>query len=561
MKKQTQTSITLLPDGQLSVTFPYNAEVVARIRALPDRKWNPSNRQWEVGIANLPEIASALRIDMSDLDKQVRRAYQIHRIRHARARIVADNVNASLTGVSLPLAKIDNATSMQVPGYKFMTQFKQGTWDGKRHLFNRQTKNFPAGLVQRVGKILREHGTDFELELLEEPPVQKLGRANRKGPATALRDYQEECLARALKEKRGIIEIATGGGKTLLAAHIIHHLSRHCMFLVHTRDLLHQTIEMFRQELRIPIGCAGDGVIDLKPVTVGTVQTCARAFDLKLDTCPDGETLPKDSQVSDDQVQQLRSYLEAVPVAIFDECHHLPTETTYGLASEMKGAHWRFGLSATPYRADRMDMLIEAALGPKIYSARASALIEQGYLVSPIIRIMPVAPLVVRNGTPTYNDIYSMYVVENRRRNKMIVDQVKKQVKAGKSVLVLVTQVRHGQILCEMLTEAPLLQGYTPTQERQGILDGLRDKSIPVVVATTIADEGINVPTLDCVVVAGAGRSPTRVLQRIGRALRIAPEKEYAMVIDFLDDAPYLREHAADRLELYKTEARFILET
>jgi superfamily II DNA or RNA helicase len=584
-----KTSITLMDTGRLAVVFPYSDEIVARIRGLSDRKWNAAHRRWEVSIAHLPELLDILRLDPATMDRKIMRAFQVYKIRHGRAKIVANNVEAVISGGSLPLEKIDRLCSFFLPGYKYMARFKKGTWDGKKHLFHTRGNRFPSGLVNRVCKIVRDSGMECDVIWPEEPPRQDLSflvgpigktapkaakssprkqkhdsaetsGAHLPAPVTKLRDYQKKCLEAALTERRGIIEIATGGGKTLIAAHIIHALSRPALFLVHTRDLLYQTIEVLERELGIPVGYAGDGKINIKPVTVATVQTCARAMDIKLDSAPDGEHLASDKPPPQTAADQLRDFIKTVPVAIFDECHHLPTETAYGLAHVMHGAFWRFGLSATPYRADRQDMLMEAALGPKIFSARASTLIEKGYLVPPRIRFLPVPPLILKSGTVEYSELYSCYVVENRRRNKLVVDAAQEQASMGNTVLILVTHVRHGEVLRDLLGGVPLLQGSDAPEERRRVFAALQEKSCPIAIATTLADEGLDIPSLNCVVVASAGRSETRVLQRIGRALRPFPGKECAVIIDFMDDAPYLREHASDRLELYKTESRFILE-
>src|SRR5690606_6996353 len=160
---------------------------------------------------------------------------------------------------------------------------------------------------------------------------------------------------------------------------IIYRLQRPALFIVHTKDLLYQTRAVLARQLQIPIGQVGDGIVDLQPITVATVQSCARALDVKIDHTPDDDEVLESDKTSLDETaaEQLISYIRRVPVVFFDECHHLPADTAYSLAMEMEGAAWRYGLSATPYRADRQDLLLEAALGPKIISARASALIEQ----------------------------------------------------------------------------------------------------------------------------------------------------------------------------------------
>lgn len=590
MEKPRTLTLELLENGRVAVAFPYNDEVISRLRALADRKWDPEKRRWEVSIAHLGELLDIFHVAPTDVDKRLYRAYQMYRIRHGRARISAGNIEAAIAGVNLPLERIDRHLSFHIPGYKFMTRYKKGTWDGKRHLFSMKKCTFPAGLSCRVAKIIREAGIDCDIHWSAEPDGDRLTfprlisreteiaaskkRARKpsndgpapEAPATTpavhleLREYQQKCIDVALEHRRGVIEIATGGGKTLIAANLIRQIARPTLFLVHTLDLLHQTIAVFERELGVPVGIAGDGRIELKPITVATLQTCAHALDIKIDQSPDDdELLETDKTDVSHTAEDLQRLIRQVPVVFFDECHHLPADTAYSLAMEMENACWRFGLSATPYRADRQDMLMEAALGPKIYSARASTLIDLGYLVPPHIQFIPVPQISLKTGRVEYQDVYSDYVIENRGRNKLIVEQAQALAAEKKSVLILVSQVRHGEILREMLHGVPLVQGADPADERHRVFDALDRKEHLIVIATTLADEGLDVPSLDGVILASAGRSPTRALQRIGRALRKAPGKESAVVIDFLDNAPYLREHAANRLEIFRTEPRFIL--
>src|SRR5690606_13050542 len=302
-------------------------------------------------------------------------------------------------------------------------RYKKGTWDGKRHLFNTKKCMFPSGLSHRVAKIVKDSGVEGDINWPEDPAGEKLefasagkpvaSRGKKKTAAakadvagTDLREYREKCVTTALEGRRGVIEIATGGGKTVIAAHLIRRIARPTLFLVHTRDLMHQTIAVFKRELNIPVGQAGDGVIELRQVTVATLQTCARVMDIKIVQPPvDDEPLESDKTDVASRIADLQEFITSVPVVFFDECHHLPADTAYGLAMEMENAVWRYGLSATPYRADRQDMLMEAALGPKLFSARASTLIDLGYLVPPHIKFLPVPQLAVKAGKTDYQDI------------------------------------------------------------------------------------------------------------------------------------------------------------
>ncbi|MGI8905300.1 MAG: DEAD/DEAH box helicase [Candidatus Sumerlaeaceae bacterium] len=572
--------IQILPENRFSLAFPYDEDRIAQIKLLADRRWNPEDKRWELPIGQLGTVLRLFRLESADLDKKVLRAWQLHQIRAKKVHLQSGNLTTTLVGDGLPLEKIDALTSFFVPGYRYMPRFKKGQWDGKKHLFNSRKKTLPTGLVPRVAALLEQEGIVCQVqstEVAEQSPLAETsiakalesvakpmsksarGKAARKTSSSVeFRDYQTECIAAAVAGKRGVLQLATGGGKTLIAAEIIRRIDRPAMFLVHTRDLLHQTRAVLSDYLGMPIGQAGDGVVSLQHVTVATVQTCARALDVKITKTPeDDELLETDRTDLRRNAADLVAYIRQVPVVFFDECHHLPADTTYDLSMQMEGASWRFGLSATPYRADRMDLLLEAALGPELFAAAASALIDKGYLVPPKIRFLPMPALIVRSGKADYQDIFSSYVVENPRRNQLIADTARELAAKGNSVLILVSQVRQGELLQRLLPDVPLVQGADAAERRGEVFAALGRKELPIAIATTLADEGLDVPSLNAVILASAGRSETRALQRVGRALRPSPKKKHAVIIDFMDDAPFLKEHAQRRLQIFKSEPAF----
>jgi superfamily II DNA or RNA helicase len=573
------TQIEMLPENRFALMFPYDEARVAEVRKLHDRRWNADAKRWELPIAQLGNVMRLFRLETNQLDRKVMRAWQMHQIRAAKVKMQSGNLVTTLIGEGLPLEKIDAVTSFFVPGYRYMPRYKKGQWDGKKHLFNARKKTLPTGLVPRVCSVLEQDGLLCEVQPSEavasplaevsilaavaEPQAAPTTRGKKK-PVTKsadtveFRDYQKECIEAALAGKRGVLQLATGGGKTLIAAEMIRRIDRPAVFLVHTRDLLHQTREVLANYLGIPIGQAGDGVVSLQHVTVATVQTCARALDVKITkSADDDESLESDKTDLRHTAADLAEYIRQVPVVFFDECHHLPADTTYDLSMQMEGASWRYGLSATPYRADRLDLLLEAALGPKLFAAAASALIEKGFLVPPKIRFMPVPALIVRSGKAEYQDVFSSYVVENPRRNQLVVETAKELAGKGHSVLILVSQVRQGENLQALLPDVPLVQGADAAERRAEIFGALSRKEQQIVIATTLADEGLDVPSLNAVILASAGRSETRALQRVGRALRPAPKKKHAVVVDFMDEAPFLKDHAQRRLEIFKSERAF----
>jgi len=85
----------------------------------------------------------------------------------------------------------------------------------------------------------------------------------------------------------------------------------------------------------------------------------------------------------------------------------------------------------------------------------------------------------------------------------------------------------------------------------------MQDGDLDVLVASKIFDQGIDIPQLDALILAGSGKSSARALQRIGRVIRNYPGKEKAIVVDFYDNCKFLREHSKARLKVYKTEPGF----
>ena len=71
--------------------------------------------------------------------------------------------------------------------------------------------------------------------------------------------------------------------------------------------------------------------------------------------------------------------------------------------------------------------------------------------------------------------------------------------------------------------------------------------------------EGLDIPRLDCLILAGGGRSSTRAFQRIGRVLRLYPGKTRGIVFDFEDATPMLRRHSDIRKKLFRTEPKWEL--
>ena len=346
-------------------------------------------------------------------------------------------------------------------------------------------------------------------------------------PEVALRDYQVKAVDKIMLQDMSVLYGATGSGKTHMAAALIAKRRVPTLFITHTLDLLEQTTESFKKLLGQEIGIIGGGVFDPKPVTVAMVQS---VIDMN------ANELPKFEQI------------------IVDETHHLPATTFYEVTAKFP-CRYVIGLSGTPYRLDKSDLMIEAGAGPIAASITASDLIEQGVLTRPVIRFIPVTGETSYRSIPSWI-VYKKHIVDNEARNKMIADQARIFAQDNKSVLIYVSKIVHADNLKVLLPEAELLDGKDTSAARKKMFEDLRAGRVKILIST-LGKEGVDIPDLR-VVINAAGGSDT--IQLVGRVLRKADGKQGAEVIDFVDNQHVtLQKTSYARLKRLQQERAFVV--
>lgn len=471
---------------------------------------------------------------------------------------VSIEVHNSLSQIKGNLSKIcvdqiKFGTSYAIPGAHFSAAYRRGFWDGRTQLFETKTQTVPTGLLSRVRAILTQNGIPYLIKDLRIKPQPTLEiNPTFKFPH---RPYQQETVDKAPLKQRGIIRIATGGGKAQCIAGIVGSLKVPSLILVHKRDLFWQLVETLETSLHVPIGKIGAGIVDPKDVTVAMVQTVARLFNPKLKKDRD-----EDDDLDIEDPEALMEFIRSRDCVLVDECHRI-NGGQYEAALRNCNAFYRFGLSATPFRTDQADILLDAYTGPRFIDVTASYLIEQGYLAAPTIYLVPFKHK-KQPSELSYAELYTATVVENAGRNDLIVDLVRKAVDSGKTVLVAITRVEHGHILEKLLQAVEsttiFAHGKVDSKDRQKILKELDQKVRKVVISTTVFGEGVDVPSLSVIINAKAAESPVDSMQLAGRALRITPTKKTATVIDVVDTGcRFLSKHADSRAETYRGEPKY----
>ena len=371
------------------------------------------------------------------------------------------------------------------------------------------------------------------------------------------RPYQRAAVEALLHGRQGVVVAPTGAGKTIIGCLGIVGAGVSSLIVVHTLDLLQQWRQQIRRVIGVEPGQVGGGVVDWQPVTVATVQTLHRLG-----------------------MAEVSARGAGIGLVIHDEVHRQAASTWWDVCSWLP-CLYRWGLTATPERADGLTQLLWWGVGPLLYEVPARELLDAGHLAKPRVvqvhtgwrypafdeaaaRFKEVEA--TREGWPVKRaqmdkqrafQALQSALIEDADRNARIVDLVRREVDAGHQVLVLSGRVDHCEALCALLraagVDAEVVTGKTAKKAREGIMGRLRDGTLPAACCTQLADEGLDAPGLDRLVVAFPTRNKRQATQRRGRIMRPGPGKQ-PVVYDLVDDVGVLRGQAAARLRAYRAD-------
>lgn len=231
---------------------------------------------------------------------------------------------------------------------------------------------------------------------------------------------------------------------------------------------------------------------------------------------------------------------------VVHNCHHYSSNTFYNVAMH-SNAYYRLGLSATPKREDGAEKKFIGGIGSIIAPVTVQDLIEAGYLTRPKLEILnPPAPEVM---SYKYADAYRNSIVTNIDRNAMIATKALELSNAGLQVYIHVTQIAHGKKL-ESIIPGSIFLSSKDTKTRGPVLQDFKERRLSTLISTLMG-EGIDIPSMDAIIIACGGKSETALVQRIGRALRTHEGKHAAYIVDFADSGKWLRNHYQQRRMTY----------
>lgn len=337
--------------------------------------------------------------------------------------------------------------------------------------------------------------------------------------AFELRPYQESLIGQARDLIRAgetsiLLQAPTGAGKTALCAHMLGTAAargQQSWFVVHRRELIRQSSRTFRA-VGIPHGVVASGFVGdaLQPVQICSVQTLA----------------------------QRHQRMRRPKLIVWDECHHVAA-ASWAKIHEAYPDAIHIGLSATPERLDGTGLgkwFRNLVIGPSV-----SWLIESGFLAR------------YRLFAPSRPDMHSVHTRMGdfvRSESAAVMDRPSitgdavlhyKRLAAGKRAVVFCTSVQHSQHVVAMFRAAGVpaehVDGETDPRERDAALGRFERGETLVLSNVELFGEGVDIPGIEVAILLRPTQSLSLYLQQVGRALRPAPGKAEAIILDHAGNA------------------------
>ena len=428
----------------------------------------------------------------------------------------------------------------RVPGYFWTSRYRNNVWDGYHSFFNVRTQTFPTGLLDILSDRVKARLEIIDVRQV--PPVCPSLAEQLTTVDLEFRDYQLSAVEQAIELERCAIEAPTGSGKTELAVGITFVLARRTLFCVHLENLLWQAKERFENRLKVPVGVISSGIWEPKEITIAMIPTIY-------------------SRLKDRNKRVIQFLQNEVDVFFADEVHHLASASSWELPAKICNAYYRYGLSATLVLKDELsNARLIGMTGGVLHVVSKQELIEQGILARPVINLITNKTIFCNTNTWSYQVAYRICIEENLTRNGLICKIAKMKMDENKPVLIIVHTVRHAKFLLNefrkrQIDKVKLVTGAVEGLERQILLKQLDEGKIGCIIATPVFDEGADIPQLRVLVLAGGGKSPIKLVQRMGRGMRKKEGDNTVEVFDFLDEGnKYIYSHAQQRKRIYDTE-------
>ena len=453
-------------------------------------------------------------------------------------------------------AEVNDFFTFEVPGFKYMPAYKNKTWDGKIRLYNIVTGEIYMGLLPYIEEYLQNNGELYELEegLRSEREVARSVvqgfvrglRPTLNGRRIKIRDYQIDAIAHAIATDRSLLISPTASGKSL----IIYCLVRYYQMMELKTLILVPTTSLVEQMYK-----------DFEDYGWSSETYCQRIYQ------------GHDRKVQKDVVISTWQSLHRMPRAYFrqfgavfgDEAHLFKAKSLTGIMTKLDTCKYRFGLTGTLDGTQTHRLVLEGLFGKAKYVVTTKELIDNKTLsnlkINCIVLKYPDEDRQIVKDFEYASELE--YIVTKIERNNFLCDLVGHC--DGNTLCLFQFVEKHGEPLYNIINDKYkdrkvfFVYGGVSTDTREEIREIVENETDAIIVASYgTFSTGINIRNIDNIVFASPSKSKIRVLQSLGRGLRLGDKSKSLKVFDLADDLTsaggklnFTLRHFQQRLNIY----------
>lgn len=488
------------------------------------------------------------------------------------------------------LKTLKNHLTRYEKNYRWKRRYKLKLWDGKDSVYS-PDGILELGLWQEVAKLCKEMGYPLEFINKKDFPlnrdinkeyvrrwINRFFRDHRdskdKSKQLVPRGYQVDTAADILKNRYCNAEIATSGGKSMMFSMFAFYLlaeinpEAKILLIVPSISLVTQFYdeitalnEGFYGENKKPVPLRIQEIMSDKPrrVSKGNEPNIYIATYQSLDNFP-------------------KEWFKQFYAVVCDEAQTAKSKTLHKiLKNTIPYAYYRWGMSGSYPEENGMDILrIQEVTGPIIKEVKAHELQEQGYISKVKIKSI----LLNYGDTDFHVNATELRSIDGKAAYELEKGKIQSSEKrreflakiitsAKQNTLVLFANKVHGKALYERFSQIKgkkvhYIDGDVPEEERKKIKADMEKTDIPRVLVASYGtlSTGVSINAIVNVILADSFKSEQRIIQSIGRALRLHAEKALAIIfdiVDIFDNSTYLKHnvlysHYLNRIVIYRNE-------
>ncbi len=495
-----------------------------------------------------------------------------------------DETYILLEGEPSVLLDLSDAFSFYADGYRFNPKVRAKLWSGKIMLLRRtsQTRGqIYYGLLHEILKICKSRNYTVEihddLKIKNKPSKEELEEyihglnLSAKGEKITARDYQVKAFVDVIQLKRQLTKAPTSAGKSAIIYSICRYLNDKDLkglLIVPNLSLINQMYGDFIDYSSLNGWSTEDNVHQIysgkektsdKNILLATWQSLATIGKYNNNNSNNSK---KDNELS------ANDYFKQFDYVIVDEAHSLRAVEIGRILESCTNASYRIGLTGTTSKTKANINTIIGLTGPVNDLITTRELIERKEVANFDIKC-----LVLKYDKETASQLRTYryqdevkYIISNRKRNTFIKNLA---LSMKSNSLVLFNFIEHGKLLHKMISESKfigdrnvyLIYGGIDGEERERIRHIIETEKNAIIIASVqTTGTGVSIKNLHNIIFCLGTKSSIRVLQSIGRAIRLHNDKEKATIYDIVDDLSIRKhqnfavKHFLERVKIYNEQ-------